>query len=316
MGQRRSCWRVQTHWSRTIWVVPAVLGKVRKSSRVHRFGWHCALAVAVVVGAGAAYAYVASDQLNATGREARVEVRAESAHTSEASSPAAPSKPKPVLPFNAKLTSREIPTPGGGVRSGGCSGALVAPDWVVTAGHCFHDLNDVRVSGEPPYRMAVTVGKTKDSDPGGHTVEVVDVRQSPLNDLALAKLSAPITDIVPLTLADQEPALGQPMEFAGWGSTSATVVAPSDHLKRGRFTVSEIKATTLGALPVVPRTVENSPCHDDSGAPFYISSDDVTGQLVAIEVAGPECPQPGTEIIARVDVLVDWMHQQFDNGGR
>jgi hypothetical protein len=33
-----------------------------------------------------------------------------------------------------------------------------------------------------------------------------------------------------------------------------------DHLKRGEFTVAKIAQTTLEALPVAPRTAENSPC--------------------------------------------------------
>jgi secreted trypsin-like serine protease len=219
--------------------------------------------------------------------------------------------PKPVLPFNAKLASQDIPAVGGGVRRGGCSGSLVAPQWVVTAGHCFHDINDVRVGGVPPYTMTVTVGKLADSDPGGSTAKVVEVRQSPVNDLAVVKLSAPVTDVVPLKLADRAPPVGQRLQVAGWGSTSATVIVASDHLKRGVFTVSTIAPTTLEALPVVTRTVENSPCPEDSGAPFFTSDDDRTGTLVAIVSNGPACPQPGAEIVARVDVQADWIRQQI-----
>jgi secreted trypsin-like serine protease len=222
--------------------------------------------------------------------------------------------PDPVLPFNAKLTSTNIPVPGGGVRSGACSGSLVAPQWVVTAGHCFHDVNDVRVGGRPRYDMTVTLGKLRDSDTGGESAQVVDVRQSALNDLAVIKLSKPITGITPLQLADEPPAKGQPLKFAGWGSVSATVVAPSDHLKRGNFTVAKIRQTTLEAAPVVTRTVENSPCKDDSGGPFFTSEDDRTGTLVAIVNDGPACPQPGLEVIARVDVVAGWIHQQIDEG--
>ncbi|MEO6089375.1 MAG: trypsin-like serine protease [Umezawaea sp.] len=224
--------------------------------------------------------------------------------------PPPPPKPKPVLPFNAKLSSEDIPALGGGVRRGGCSGSLIAPQWIVTAGHCFHDVNDVRVSGVPPYTMVVTIGKLKDSDPGGSTAQVVDVRQSPINDLAVAKLSAPVLDVVPLALADTPPPIGQQLQFAGWGSISATAIVPSDHLKRGAFTVARIAATTLEALPVVERTVENSPCPEDSGSPFFTSADDRTGVLVAIVSTGPACPQPGAEIVSRVDVQADWIRKQ------
>ncbi|HJQ48823.1 MAG TPA: trypsin-like serine protease [Amycolatopsis sp.] len=266
-----------------------------------------ALAIAVLVGAGGACTTYAAGRVDAADRATQAEAHLPATAMAETSAPAA----KPVLPFNAKLASADIPEPGGGVRSGGCSGALIDPQWVITAGHCFHDLSGNRVGGRPRYHMSVTVGKTKNSDPGGRTAWVVDVHQSPVNDLAVVKLSTPITGITPMTLAQTTPTVGQHIQFAGWGSTSATVVAPSDHLKRGEFTVAKLEETTLDATPTVPRTVENSPCHDDSGSPWFTTDDDVTGRLVAIEDSGPDCPQPGTEILARVDVVVDWVHRQL-----
>jgi secreted trypsin-like serine protease len=298
------------------------MGVVSKSSRRRTRLRLALVAVALVAGAGVASATVIIRDLRAVAQQAAPVKPPSHGMLMESETPAPEattiSEPPPnqILPFNAKLTSQDIPAKGGGVRSGACSGSLVAPQWVVTAGHCFRNGNDVRISGKPPYTMTVTIGKLKDSDPGGHTAEVTDVRQSKVNDLAVVKLSTPVEDIVPLTLAGKKPAVGQKLQFAGWGSLSATVIAPSDHLKRGEFTVAKIGQTTLEASPVATRTVENSPCPQDSGAPFFVSDDDRTGQLVAIVTDGPSCPQPGRETVARVDVVSDWIHEQTGNTSR
>lgn len=256
------------------------------------------MATAVVMGAGGAFAF----------SEAKPDSVPAPTGTRVAALPPVPS---PVLPFNAKLTSDDIPVAGGGVRSGGCSGSLIAPEWVITAGHCFRDINDVRVSGKPAHTITVTVGKLADSDPGGHSAPVIDIRQSPVNDIALARLATAVPDVVPLTLADAPPAVGQQLRFAGWGSRSADVALPSNQLKQGQFAIVTTGETTFEADSVLPRTVDNSPCPVDSGAPFFLSDDDRTGILVAVESTGPPCPQPGRETIGRVDVIVGWIRQQI-----
>ena len=53
-------------------------------------------------------------------------------------------------PFAVKLTMTHIPRPDGTYYDSACSAALISPTWIITAGHCFHDVNRIPVSGPFP----------------------------------------------------------------------------------------------------------------------------------------------------------------------
>jgi secreted trypsin-like serine protease len=220
--------------------------------------------------------------------------------------PAAPG----MYPFAVKLTATDIPRPDGTHYDSACSGALLSPWWIITAGHCFHDVNRVPVSGPPDYPTTATLNTVNLADPGGETRDVVYVQQSPVNDIALAKLSAPITDVIPLVVKPTAPTVGEQLALAGWGATSDVNPVPGTVLNTGRVAVGEVDADTIGVHGVYPSPY-TSACLYDSGAPYFQPIGTKAGFLVSVESTGPDCPHNQLETTARADVIARWIYQQI-----
>jgi secreted trypsin-like serine protease len=209
-------------------------------------------------------------------------------------------------PYAVRLVMTNIPRPDGTTYTSACSAGLISPTWIVTAGHCFHDANRNRVSGPVPYPTSATLNTANLATSPGETRSVVEVRQTTVNDVALARLSAPVTDVRPLALGTARPSAGQLLTLAGWGATSSVNPVPSNQLITGVVKIRNVGSSTVLVRGYSP-AADTSACLYDSGAPYISTPPGTAPHLVSVESTGPDCPHTQSETTARVDVLVPWI---------
>jgi hypothetical protein len=225
-------------------------------------------------------------------------------------------------PFAVKLSMTHIPRLDGTYYDSACSAALISPTWIITAGHCFHDVNRVPVSGPAPYATTATLatdpaavparpGRWPDllgqlSAPPGEPRFVTDVRQSTTTDIALARLSRSVTNVSPLGLSDTGPPTGAVLTIAGWGATSGFIPTPGIQLSIGQVTIQAVNPSTIAVVGSSP-AADTSACLYDSGAPYFSTSPGAPPLLVSTESTGPDCPHHDAETTARVDNITEWI---------
>ncbi|GAA3072119.1 trypsin-like serine protease [Streptomyces glomeratus] len=192
----------------------------------------------------------------------------------------------------------------------GCSGVLVAPEWLLTAASCFADNPAASLAvpaGKPKTPTTATIGRSDLSGSDGAVRDIVQLVPRTDRDVVLARLNRPVTNVAPIAVATTAPAAGEELKFAGYGRTQ-TEWAPLK-LHTGALTVDSAAATSATVTGK-----DAAACMGDSGGPVVRTAGG-TPQLVALNSQsyqggcfGVDASETRTGgIAARVDDLASWV---------
>jgi secreted trypsin-like serine protease len=202
-----------------------------------------------------------------------------------------------------------------------CSGTVVSPHVVLTAGHCAVDANG---QPEPATGYVVGTGGVDISSPSSFQhLSVAQVVPDPSydpsthrDDVAALVLAQP-TSAPPIALpGGAEDALltvGSKYGIAGWGEVADGADTMVLHAASTQLaSQTACSAGSGGAFAFDPATQvctldpgdTVSTCEGDSGGPLYVFG----GPEIGVVSSGPwNCDPAGTDQFTRIDVLMPWL---------
>jgi hypothetical protein len=223
--------------------------------------------------------------------------------------------------------------PGIGVFA--CTGTVVAPKVVLTAGHCVEDVESGAITAASGYAVATGIANLS----GVKRTDVSQVAQAVVypgfeptklrGDAGLLVLTAPVTaPALPLASAADSGLLaaGTPISISGWGLTDPKAKEAPDQLQTGSSVIQSSEycsrqtvkyypfyspAQQLCAIDTPSHMV--SGCFGDSGGPaMALHPDGSPVEVGIVSTGGPGCNRSLPNVFTRVDQISPWVASWID----
>jgi secreted trypsin-like serine protease len=213
-----------------------------------------------------------------------------------------------------------------GNEVGHCTGTVVAPNLILTAGHCAENVKTGVVNKASGYTVLTgsldpTTTEPQVSKVLGVLVYEGFARKVGNEDAALLVLASPTTaPAIALASAANidELQAGTPAIIAGWGITNYKQYIPSETLQWANTAVQGHKWCKRNAWPfyvhseictIDPPSYATGACEGDSGGPLIVTgpADEPIQIGITSHVYG-RCSTRKPTVFTRVDLISSWVH--------